>query len=525
MIIPRPTDVQRHPGRFTLPAATHLSADPGAQDVADLLAGYLGPGRTRTGAGPGIRLALGGDRRSLGAEGYTLKIRTDQVTLTAPEPAGLRHGVQTLRQLLPPSTLDPATAPPDAWHWPNLTMTDAPRLPWRGVLLDVARHFLPLPFLYRFVDQLALHKLTVLHLHLTDDQGWRIEIDGWPKLTDIGAWRAETMVGHPGSGRFDGTPHGGCYTQRELRDLGRYAATVGVTVVPEIELPGHARAALAAYPELGNHPERPLPVWTGFGISEDIFGVREETLEFCREVLDQTIRIFPSAYVHIGGEECPTAQWASSPVAQRRAAELGLIDVSALRGWFLRQMHGFLASQGRRTACWDETDEFGDLPLDIVVTAWREPAHCLRPVRRGHPVVMAPYRWTYLDYPQRDHPDEPIGQPGHVTTLSDIYHYEPLAGGVPALSDTSDTGRGGVLGTQAQLWTEYVPTPEHVEYLAYPRLCALAEVAWSAVPRDYPDFCRRLEIHHQRLRSLGVRSGPPAPRDNVRHLVGDDREG
>lgn len=501
MIIPRPTEVRRHPGHFTIPPATNLSAGPGAQDAADLLAGYLGPGRTRVADGPGIRLELTGE--SGPSEAYTLDIGPEQVTLTSAAPAGLRHGVQTLRQLLPPATLDPATARPDDWYLPCLTLTDAPKLPWRGVLLDVARHYLPVAFLYRFVDQLALHKLTVLHLHLTDDQGWRVEIDGWPLLTEVGAWREETVVGHPGSDVYDGTPHGGFYTRRELRDLVRYAADRGVTVVPEIELPGHARAALAAYPELGNHPERRLPVWTRFGISEDIFGVGEQALEFCREVLDQVAEVFPSQYVHVGGDECPTTQWERSPVARQRAADLGLSDVSALHGWFLREVHGFLAERGRRAACWDEAGEFGGLPTDIVVTAWRDPAYGVRSIERGHPVVMAPYRWTYLDYPQSDHPDEPLGQPGHVITLSDVYHYDPLAGGLPAAS-----GGGGVLGTQAQLWTEYVSTPAHVEYLAYPRLCALAEVAWSTAPPDYADFGRRLDVHHQRLRSLGVRSGP-----------------
>jgi hexosaminidase len=497
VIIPRPVEIQRHPGRFTIPGALHLSAGPGAREAADLLAGYLGPGRTRTDSGPAIRLARSGEG---GAEGYRLAVTTEQVTLTAATDAGLRHGVQTLRQLLPPSALDPATAPPDAWYWPNVTITDAPRLAWRGVLLDVARHFLPLEFLYRFVDQLALHKLSVLHLHLTDDQGWRIEIDGWPLLTEVGAWRTETVIGHPGSTRFDGTPHGGYYTQPELRDLARYAAGRGVTIVPEIDLPGHARAALAAYPEFGHHPERRQPVWTRFGISEDILNVRDETLDFCRQVLDQVIGVFPSSYVHVGGDECPTVQWALDPFARQRAMSLGLPHTGALRGWYVRELDDFLTAHGRTTACWGEASEFGNLPTETLVMTWRDPRHGTRSIERGHPVVMAPHQWTYFDYPQRDHPDEPAGQPGHVLTLSDVYGYEPVDG-LPVFA-----GRGGVLGTQGQLWTEYAPTPEHVEYLAYPRLCALAEVAWSAPPREYPDFLDRLAVHEQRLRSLGVRS-------------------
>ena len=504
MIIPRPTEIHRRAGRFAIPSALHLSADPGAQAAADLLAGYLGTGRPRTDTGPLIRLELSGDDGP--PEAYRLTITTDAVTLTAPAEAGLRHGVQTLRQLLPPSTLNPATAPPDAWHWPNVTITDAPRLPWRGVLLDVARHFMPLEFLYRFVDQLALHKLSVLHLHLTDDQGWRLEIDGWPRLTEVGAWRAETVIGHPGSTHFDGIRHGGYYTRSELRDLANYAARLGVTIVPEIDLPSHVRAALAAYPELGNNPDRPLPVWTRFGISEDILNVREETLDFCRDVLDQVVSVFPAPWVHVGGDECPTGQWAQDPLARQRAADLGLPDTDALRGWYVRQLDEFLTSRGRTTACWGEASEFGTLPPETLVMTWRDPTHGTRSIERGHPVVMAPYQLTYFDYPQRDHPDEPLGQPGHVVTLSDVYGYEPLDG-LPVFA-----GSGGVLGTQAQLWTEYAPTPEHVEYLAYPRLCALAEIAWSAPPRDYGEFLDRLRAHERRLRALGVLSSvfPPS---------------
>jgi hexosaminidase len=497
VIIPHPTELIRHPGRFTIPAVLHLSAGPGARQAADLLAGYLGENRPRGSTGPVIRLALAGDGDR---ESYRLSVTTDAVTLTAPAEAGLRNGVQTLRQLLPPSTLDPATAPADDWYWPNVTITDAPRLPWRGVLLDVARHYLPPDFLYEFVDQLALHKLSVLHLHLTDDQGWRMEIDGWPLLTKVGAWRTQTVIGHPGSTRFDGVPHGGYYPQSQLRELARYAQARGVTIMPEIDLPGHVRAALAAYPELGNHPERPLPVWTRFGISEDILNVREQTLDFCRDVLDQVTDVFPGQYVHVGGDECPTGQWAADPFARQRAADLGLSGTDALRGWYVARLAEFLADRGRGTACWGEASEFGTLPPETLVMTWRDPQHGTRAIEAGHPVVMAPHQWTYFDYPQRDHPDEPLGQPGQIVTLPDVYGFDPLDG-LPA-----HTGAGGVVGTQAQLWTEYVSTPDQVEYLAYPRLCALAEIAWSTTPRDYGDFLRRLEAHALRLRALGVRS-------------------
>ena len=505
-LIPRPVALTPRPGRFEIPAEVHLAAGPGAERAAALLGEYLGPVRPRATAGPAIRLELDpeGASRDPNSEAYTLEIDRDAVVLRAPAEAGLFHGVQTLRQLLPP----------DSWSWPCLSLRDAPRLPWRGVLLDVARHYMPPAFLHRFVDLLALHKLNVLHLHLTDDQGWRIEIEGLPRLTEVGGRRAESMIGPAGSDRFDGTPHGGFYTQGRLRSLVRHAASRGVRVVPEIEMPGHARAALAAYPRLGTDPGRRLPVWTSWGISEDVFGVHDEALDFCRHVLSQTMDIFPDRYIHLGGDECPTAQWEADPFSRRRARDLGLPSPAHLHGWFLREMSGFVAARGRRAVCWDETGQNpDDLPAEMALTAWRDPVHGAAAIRRGHQVIMAPHLSTYFDYPQRDHPDEPPGHPEGITTLEDVYRYDPLAGGLP-VADPFNGLRPGVMGTQAQLWTEFAPTPAHVEYLAYPRLCALAEVAWSGGERDYAEFRGRLDRHAPLLRRLGiaVRLPPQEPR-------------
>jgi hexosaminidase len=352
---------------------------------------------------------------------------------------------------------------------------------------------MPLEFLYRFVEQLAFHKLNVLHLHLTDDQGWRLEVDGFPRLTSVGGWRPESMVGRSGSSTFDGTPHGGFYTQEEMTGLARHAADLGVQIVPEIEMPGHARAALAAYRSLGVHG-RDLPVWTSWGISEDVFGVHDEALDFCREVLRQVMKVFPGKYLHIGGDEVPTVQWESDPFSRERAAALGLAGPSELHGWFLGEMTRFVASHGRQAVCWEDAST---LPRDAIVMAWRDGAGGadgewpgpLGGTGHGHPVIMAPYRRTYLDYAQTDSPQEPLGQKGEIITLSDVYHFEPEP-------------QGPVLGAQAQLWTEFAATPAEVEYLAYPRLCAFAEVAWGT--SSYPSFLRRLPVHLDRL---GVRHG------------------
>jgi hexosaminidase len=490
-----------------------------------------------------VRLELGPDPGGpLAAQGYTLRIRPDQVTLTAPGEAGLLNGVQTLRQLLPPAALLlPATVEPEApsdgtgssdgsdegglddgdgdgnrgtagagegaaW-WPCLDIRDRPLLPWRGLMLDVARHFMPLDHLFRLVDQLALHKFNVLHLHLTDDQGWRIEIEGLPRLTEVGSRRTASALGPGPDAATDGIPHSGHYTADQLRDLVAYAARRGINVVPEINMPGHVRALLAAHPQLGNRPERPLPVWTHWGVSEDVLAVHDQALDFCRQVLAGTMAIFPSRYIHIGGEECPTTQWHQSPAARARALELGLPSPAALHGWFLQQMYDFLAAHGRRAVCWDETGHAeGDPPAGMTLHAWRDPDHGREAVRSGHQVIMSPHRSTYLDYPQSSDPREPLGQPGEIVTVHDVYTFDPLVGGLPVADPGQDDA--GVLGTQASIWTEFAPTAEHVQYLLYPRLCAMAETAWSTGPRDYDDFRSRLDHHWRRLAALGV---PPRP--------------
>jgi hexosaminidase len=510
VIIPRPAALTRIPGRFILPARLHLTAGPGAARPAELLAEYLGSDRARTQQGPEIRLEIRTDAATTSPEAYHLEIHADHVLLTAPAEAGLFHGVQSLRQLLDA----------DGASLPCLTADDAPLLPWRGVMLDVARHFMPLDFLYELIDQFALNKLNVLHLHLTDDQGWRIEIEGRPRLTEVGAWRTESMVGPAGSDRFDATPHGGFYTRKELGDLVAHASARGVRVVPEIEMPGHARAALAAYPELGVHGDA-LPVWTSWGVCPDIFGVHDAALDFCREVLGQIIEIFPDRFVHLGGDECPTVQWESDPFSRARAAELGLADPARLHGWFLSQLQSFLAESGRRAVSWDgASPEPSDFPPDMVLAAWLDPAHAVRSIGRGHQVLLTPHQSTFLDYVQRDHPDEPQGQPGGVVTVEDVYAFDPLASGTGERLTIADPFAAappepGVLGAQAQLWTEFLPTPDHVRYAAYPRLCAFAEAAWSTGPRDYADFRARLTRQAPLLGRLGAPM-PAAPAQPAR---------
>jgi hexosaminidase len=435
-----------------------------------------------------VLLALDGQLVGLGDEGYALTVSEQAVVLRARRAAGLRHGVQTIRQLLPAEALGEVPAPGVPWALPCVEVTDAPRLPWRGAMLDVARHFQPVGFLRRFADLLALHKLTVLHLHLTDDQGWRMPVAAYPALTEVGGLRSSTQLGPAGSVRFDGVPHGGAYTAAELRGLVEYAAERGVRIVPEIDLPGHARAALAAYPWLGNRPDRRLPVWTQWGISEAVFGVHDRALDFLRTVLGEVMDVFPGEHVHIGGDEVPVTEWAASPEALARVAREGLTGPHALRGWFLDRLGGFLLDHGRTPVCWDDAGDGTRLDPRTVVMPWQEITGA--PLDRGHPLVLAPYRATYLDYPQSTDPDERVGQPGAVVTMSDVYHQR-----IP--DDPA------VLGSQCQLWTEQAPRAEDVEYLAFPRLCALADALWSARP-DWAAFSAAMPAHERRLAAMSV---------------------
>jgi hexosaminidase len=489
VILPRPTRLRHRAGHFEFGPTTALRATPGAEPAARLLRRYLRPVSglplplSSTGT---VLLALDERLVGLGAEGYALTVSEQAVVLRARRLAGLLHGVQTIRQLLPVEALGEGPAPGVTWALPCLDVTDSPRLPWRGAMLDVARHFQPVRFLRRFVDLLALHKLTVLHLHLTDDQGWRMPVAAYPKLVEIGGQRAETQLGPAGSDRFDGVPHGGAYTTAELRGLVEYAAERGVRIVPEIDLPGHARAALAAYPWLGNHPQRRLPVWTEWGISEAVFGVHDRTFEFLETVFGEVMDVFPGEHVHIGGDEVPVTEWASSPEALDRVAREGLAGPHALRAWFLDRIGGFLLAHGRVPVCWDDAGDGTPLDPRTVIMPWQDKAS----YGRGNPLVLAPYRSTYLDYPQSTDPDERAGQPGAVVTMSDVYHQ-------PVPDDPA------VLGSQCQLWTEQVPRAEDVEYLAFPRLCALADALWSAKP-DWAAFGAAMAVHEHRLAAMSV---------------------
>ncbi|MER6167504.1 beta-N-acetylhexosaminidase [Streptomyces violaceorubidus] len=511
-VIPRPRQVAARDDEafFELGPDTALVADEGAGPTERWLRATLGaatglPLAPGAAGGGLLRLSLDG---GLAEEGYRLDIAPEGVHLTGGDPAGLFWGAQTLRQLLGPDAFRRAPLPGRRWRLPLGRVEDAPRFHWRGLMLDVSRHFMHKDGVLRYLDLMAVHKLNVLHFHLTDDQGWRVEIKRHPKLTETGSWRARTKFGHRASPLWENKPHGGYYTQEDIREIVAYAAARHITVVPEIDVPGHSQAAIAAYPELGNTDvidTTALSVWDTWGVCPNVLAPTENTLRFYEGVFEEILELFPSEFVHIGGDECPKDQWRASATAQARIAELGLAGEDELQAWFIQHFDTWLTARGRRLIGWDEILE-GGLAKGAAVSSWRGYAGGIAAARAGHDVVMCPEQQVYLNFREDGAEDEPVPI-AFVRTLEDVYRFEP----VPAELTPQESGH--VIGTQANLWTEVTENQERVDYQLFPRLAAFAEVAWSALPapadRDYGAFERRMATHYRRLDALGVAYRPP----------------
>ena len=431
---------------------------------------------------------------ALPATEYALSISPTGASLTAGSEAALADGRNTFAQIV--TGADGAI--------PCVTISDRPEHAWRGMHLDVSRHFLPVEEIETLIDGLALHRLNVLHLHLTDDQGWRVEIKGYPRLTEVGAWREQTLVGHMSgdeeSWTFDGTRHGGFYTQEELTGLVEYARKRGIMIVPEIDLPGHMQAAIAAYPELGNFPEQQLGVREVWGISDHVLGVSDEVFDFLRDVLTQVAEIFPAPYVHIGGDECPRTEWERSSAARARMNEWGLTRVSEIQGRFTQFAADVLAEKGKRIIAWDEVLE-SHLPDDTVIMNWRHGNGVKDSTSRGFQTIIANNEHLYFDHYQGDPAQEPLAIGGR-TTLKDVY---TAAFSPRKLEDAQEKL---ILGLQGQIWTEYMPNAAQVQYMAFPRLCALAERAWGSPEQSWEEFEERLRAHLPRLDAFGIRYRP-----------------
>ncbi len=517
-LIPRPAQLTRGTGTFLLTPATVVVTDRATRQIGYQLTDWLQPAT-------GYRLAVSGAARTaartislrvdpalsrLGEEGYRLTVTGTRITIQAFRPAGVFYGVETLRQLLPPDVFRAAPAAGVVWTVPAVEIEDIPRFSWRGAHLDVSRSFMPKEFVKKYIDLLALHKLNRFHWHLTDDQGWRIEIKKYPLLTSIGGSRRNSLVGvqrgyaDTTQWVYDNVPHGGFYTQDDVREVVAYATARFITVVPEIEMPGHAQAAIAAYPWLGNTGEQ-LEVLRHWGVDENILNPSDSAIHFMQDVLTEVLALFPSHWIHTGGDEAPKQQWQASPVAQERIRQLGLRSENELQSWLTAQMSQWLAARGRALIGWDEILEGGmeGLAPNAVVMSWRGIDGGIAAAQAGHDVVMTPTSNTYFDYYQsQDLAKEPLAIGGFLP-LETVYAYEP----VPPALDSTQARR--VLGTQGQIWTEYQRTPKNVEFMVFPRLVALAEVAWTPRElRNFSDFTARLAQHVTRLSVLDVNYRP-----------------
>ena len=486
-LIPMPATVVRHDGSFVVAeGATIAASDPQARTAARLLAERVRVERGLTlRPGPVGAIRFDRDASIAGEEAYRLTVDASGIRVSASGPAGLVHGAMTLAQLLSP---DRAFGQPVAV--PALAIDDAPRFRWRGVMIDPTRHFEPIGFLYTIVDQMAALKLNTLHLHLSDDQGWRVEIKRYPKLTSIGAWRVPPSAGGPPA-----KPVGGFYTQAELKALVAYASARAITIVPEIDLPGHAQALVAAYPELGVFGDRPA-VGHDWGVNPYLFDPGPKGVAFVEQVLDELMAIFPGTYIHLGGDEAVKDQWERSPRVQAQIKALGLKDENALQSWMIDRFGTYLAAHGRRLIGWDEILE-GGLPPSASIMSWRGDKGAVEAASAGHDVVLTP-GVLYIDNLQSDRPDE---QPGRlaITTLADVYAYDPTPKGLDA------DKAGHVLGAQVNAWSEYLVTPEQVEHAVFPRAAALAELTWSPrQSRDLPGFLARVDPLMARYARAGI---------------------
>lgn len=426
---------------------------------------------------------------TLGDEGYRLSVTDKSIVVQAAKGSGIFYGIQTIYQLIPTEVSDSKVS------LPAVDIVDRPRFGWRGLMLDVGRYFYSVEYVKKFIDYLSMHKLNVFHWHLTEDHGWRIEIKKYPRLTEVGAWRAGTNF-QPGH-NIDPNPHGGFYTQEQIRDVVAYAKDRYVTVIPEIELPGHSLAALVAYPEL-SCTGGPFKIPEHWGIQDDIYCAgKEEVFTFLENVFSEVIELFPGEIIHIGGDEAPKKRWSACPHCQKRIKEENLKDEHELQSYFITRIEKFLNNRGRKIIGWDEILD-GGLAPNAAVMSWRGTKGGIAAAKMGHPVVMTPTSHMYFDYFQGEPYLEPFAIWGH-TPLRKVYGYEPIP------EELTPEERQYVWGVQGNLWSEFIHSSEKNEYMTYPRGAALAEIAWSnPESKDWEDFKRRMEEQYKRYEEKGI---------------------
>ena len=503
-IIPKPMETRLTGGVFTLKFTTSIHFEGNSteiRNIANYLAEHLRPatglslvvldGANAKSSTDSILLTTKNSDKSLGMEGYELVVTKNRIILRAPRLAGLFYGVQTIRQLLPADIDSRKKLTDTCWTIPCVQIKDKPRFQWRGSLLDSSRHFMTKDFVKRYIDLLAYHKMNRFHWHVTDDQGWRIEIKKYPKLTEVGAWR-NTDDGNLksekeiiGSEYSPDDVYGGFYTQEDVADIVRYAKSRYVMIVPEVEMPGHSLSALAAYPSL-SCKGGPFKVASCRGVFKDVYCAGEDKVfEFLEDVLSEVIQLFPGPYIHIGGDECPKDRWKNCTRCQARIKAEGLNDEGELQSYFIKRLEKFLQSKNRHLIGWDEILE-GGLAPNAIVQSWRGMAGAVAAVRAGHDTIVSPTAYCYFDYD--------LGATG----LKRVYSFEPIP------PDLTPEQQRHILGGEGNIWTEHIPQ-EVVDFWAFPRLSALAEVLWSSKElRNWEDFSRRIELQYHRFDIMGV---------------------
>ena len=504
-VIPQPLSVVETEGSFSIPSGMHILVDPGNVELKRIavtlsshlksLTGKSYPVKTSGTSAKAILLTLKNAPDSLGKEGYLLVSNLQGVVLSAKTPQGIFYGMQTIYQLLP---INKASIAHGEMVIPAVTIADKPRYDWRGMMLDVGRHFYTVDFVKQFIDYLAMHKMNSFHWHLTEDQGWRIEIKKYPNLTKTGAWREGTMIGaYSTNPKYDTVRSGGFYTQDQIRDVVAYAKDRYVNVVPEIEMPGHALAALAAYPEL-SCTGGPFKVGKIWGVYDDVYCAgNEETFKFLENVLTEVAALFPGPIIHIGGDESPKTRWKLCPKCQARMKTEGLKDEHELQSYFIKRIENFLLTQNKNIIGWDEILE-GGLAPKAAVMSWRGTEGGIAAAKQHHDVVMSPNSHLYFDHYQGKASGEPLAIGGY-TTLEKVYSYNPTP------TELNAEEAKYIKGVQANLWTEYIPTTEKAEYMSVPRMAALAEVAWTQPSnKNWENFKWRMEDQYDRYAAAGI---------------------
>lgn len=502
-IIPQPTTMVVNPGALTITSPLLVYSEEGMEPATSLLFRLLDPVgiRSKKSSKEEAKWIIEQDA-SLTQEAYMLDINTAGILIKASDYKGALYAVQTLRQLFPASIEDSAVILKEPLNLPFLHIEDAPQFSYRGMHLDVGRHFFDKEFIKKYISYLSLLKMNYFHWHLTEDQGWRIEIKKYPKLTSHAAFRDETLVGHYNDTpqQFDQKRYGGFYTQEDIKEIVAYAQSLNVTIIPEIEMPGHAQAAISAYPELGCTGE-PVPVATKWGVFEEVFCPKETTFRFLEDVLSEVIPLFPGPYIHIGGDEAPKKHWKNCSHCQQLIKKEGLNDEHELQSYFIKRIEAFVNSKGKKIIGWDEILE-GGLAPNATVMSWRGTQGGIDAAEQGHPVIMTPTSHCYFDYYQSESASEPLAIGGYLP-LKKVFYFNPI----PESLDVQASKL--ILGAQGNVWTEYMKSPDHVEYMVFPRMLALSEVVWHGpAPKTeeaYSQFTQRTEQFFPRLDAMGVR--------------------